>query len=681
MKAMHSRPDIPPPGDILPDQAVWDEVECALERLTAACRTPSSPGDFYRTLLAELVPLLAADHAAVWLREASGPLRIAAQTAEWATSIDDRQAHEKLVADTIASGDVLSLPPGASRGNAVNLQPNHYIVVPVTLAHWTDNRRGTVAAIDVALPAGRAPSSYQGAQQVLEAAGDLAAEYHVRRELTRLASESGRREALTRFAEQVGGEPDLMRTAMAMANEGRRLLHCDRLSVLLATPRRARLLAVSGVDRVERRSRAAQALERLATMALQLDEPIHYTDTADGDPPAAFLPQIDEVIDKYVDEFHARQVLVMPIAAPAGGAARSATRGVLVAEQFAGAGETLDRSYVAELASVAAPAMATAIAWHELPLGSVLRWVGWLRMPRNLFRLGVVAVMLAAIAAALLTIQTPLRIDVRGELRPVNRQDVFAPRSAIVDSLATEHGDQVSSGQTLLVLRDPELAAEIERIRGEQSKVERQLDAARATRSTANASNSDPLDLYRLSGEEQQLKTELSNLAQQLQLLTQQAESLVVISPLDGMVTTWQVAERLAPGRPVERGQVLVSVANTRGDWILELSVPDERVDMLRQASQPLRVEYRLGSDSSRMHSATVTHIAHRVDVVATPSGEQQRQLRIEATPDDAIPDELRAAALRPGGSVRARIVVGDKPLAYVLTNDLWRTIRNWWEF
>ena len=303
-------------------------------------------------------------------------------------------------------------------------------------------------------------------------------------------------------------------------------------------------------------------------------------------------------------------------------------------------------------------------------------------MPRNVFRLGVVAILLASLATALCTIQMPLSVDVRGQLRPVDRQDVFAPRSGIVDALAAEHGDQVTTGQTLLVLRDPELSTEIERLRGEQAKVERQLDAVRATRSTANTSNSDPVEMYRLSGEEQQLKTELNNLARQLQLLNQQAESLVVASPLDGMVTTWQVAERLAPGRPVERGQVLVSVANTAGDWILELAVPDERVDMLRSAAnQPLRVEYRLGSDSSRMHSATVTHIAQRVDLVTTPSGEQQRQLRIEATPDDAIPADLRAAALRPGGSVRARIVVGDKPLGYVLTNDLRRTIRDWWEF
>ena len=355
MKAMHRRPDIPHPCDTIPDQEVWDEVELALQHLTTASRTPSSPGDFYRALLGQLVPLLAANHAAVWLRDTSGTLRVAAQTAKWVDSIGDRRAHQQLVADALASGEVLSLPPGGSHGSATNFQPDHCVVVPVTLADWTDGRRGTVAAIEVALPAGRAPSSYQGAQQVLEAAHDIAAEYHVRRELTHLAAESGSRQALTRFAEHVGGEPDLLRTAMAMANEGRRVLNCDRLSVLLATPRRARLLAVSGVDRVERRSRAAQSLEQLATMALQLNEPIYYTDAADRDHPADLLPQVDEAMARYVDEFHARQVLVVPIAAPQGKTPNTAKRGVLVAEQFAGERESLDCNYVPELARVAGP--------------------------------------------------------------------------------------------------------------------------------------------------------------------------------------------------------------------------------------------------------------------------------------------------------------------------------------
>ncbi len=360
------------------------------------------------------------------------------------------------------------------------------------------------------------------------------------------------------------------------------------------------------------------------------------------------------MVSRYVDEFHARRLLVLPMAVPPTANPSSRTRGVLVAEQFGGSPAEVDRLAVAELARTAAPALTTAIAWHELPLGSVLRTLGWLKMPRTLFRLAVVSALAVGVIAALLTIPTPLTIDARGQLLPRERQDVFAPRSSMIDSLSAVHGQRVEAGQTLVVLRDPQLDVEIDRLLGERATTREQLDAVRAVRSSARTPDRDPLEQYRLSGEEEQHKTRLANLDRQLELLAQQESLLSVVAPIAGTVTTWRVDQRLAPGRPVERGQVLVSVADTLGDWIIELSVPDERLDLLREAAgENLLVEYRLGSDASDLLKATVNHVAQRADVVVTPSGDERREVRVEATPNGPVPDELRSAAMRPGGSVR----------------------------
>jgi biotin carboxyl carrier protein len=177
----------------------------------------------------------------------------------------------------------------------------------------------------------------------------------------------------------------------------------------------------------------------------------------------------------------------------------------------------------------------------------------------------VASLVLAGVVAALLMIRMPLVVDVRGQLVPVVKQDVFAPRSAIVDQLLVAHADAVDAGEVLVDLRDPELAVEIERLRGEETKVRRQLESVRATRTTSGATTATPLERYTLSAEEEELKTQLDNLAAELALLETQSKSLTVTSPIAGTVTTWQTDERLAPGRPVERGQVLVSVADTAG--------------------------------------------------------------------------------------------------------------------
>jgi multidrug efflux pump subunit AcrA (membrane-fusion protein) len=280
-------------------------------------------------------------------------------------------------------------------------------------------------------------------------------------------------------------------------------------------------------------------------------------------------------------------------------------------------------------------------------------------------------------------IQVPLRIDVRGELLPVARQDVFAPRDAIVEELKVDHGTEVAAGETLLNLRDPDLALEIARVAGETSTAQRQLEAIRTTRTTAAGQGVDPVERYRLSAQEEELKTRLANLAREGELLQSQRESLAVLSPLAGRVITWEVDERLA-GRPVERGQVLVSVANTDGEWQLELQIPDDQMDAIRRAAtngEPVEVEYRLGSDTSQLHRATITDIAQRADIVQLPTGEETRSVVAHARPSGEIPAELREAALRPGGSVRARIVCGEHPVGYVWLRDAWRALRNWWEF
>ncbi|MCO6046163.1 efflux RND transporter periplasmic adaptor subunit [Aeoliella sp. ICT_H6.2] len=676
MRPAASNPTDTPPAD----QSVWDDLSLVLDGLDDLARSQASPDQFYRQLIGSVAPLLAANHAAVWLREPDGTMRIVAHTSGWAESIADRQNHEALVTHALDAPGVLSLAPGQSLDVASNASSDHLLLAPVTLSDWTAQADAAVAVIELALPAGRAPSSYAGAVELMQAIRAQAAEYHVRRRLAQLSSESSGRDALLSFAEQIGGTPDLGLTAQRIASEGARIARCDRLSVLRASRRSARLLATSGTDRVERRGRAARALERLATIAMKLDEPIYYADSTGEQSTTDSLPQVDDVVGRYVDEFHARSLMVLPM--PADAENQSATRGVLVAEQFSAERGSLDQLLLGELARAAAPAMTSALAWHDLPLGGVLRTLGWLRMPRTLFRLAAACLVMAAVVTALLAIPAPLTVDVRGHLVPSARQEVFAPRSAIVDEVLVAHSDSVDAGATLTRLRDPELGVEIERIRGEQIKVQRQLESVRATRTTADATTRDPLEIYKLSAEEEELKTQRDNLQAELALLETEAESLVVTSPLAGTVTTWQVDERLAEGRPVERGQVLLSVAQTDGDWILELEVPDERLDMLRSAeSDQLQVEYRLGSDSSTMHTATVTRIADRVDLVNKPTGEQERTVLVEATPDAPLSAELRAAALRPGGSVRARIVVGEAPLGYVLTSDLWRSIRNWWEF
>ena len=52
---------------------------------------------------------------------------------------------------------------------------------------------------------------------------------------------------------------------------------------------------------------------------------------------------------------------------------------------------------------------------------------------------------------------------------------------------------------------------------------------------------------------------------------------LDVKSPINGLVVTWDLQNRLIH-RPVQRGQVLLRVANPDGPWQLELHMPENRI-------------------------------------------------------------------------------------------------------
>jgi hypothetical protein len=67
-----------------------------------------------------------------------------------------------------------------------------------------------------------------------------------------------------------------------------------------------------------------------------------------------------------------------------------------------------------------------------------------------------------------------------------------------------------------------------------------------------------------------------------------------VKSPLGGQVVTWDLKNRLPIGRPVNRGQVLLCVADPDGPWQLELHMPEHRVGHVVQQQQAKYDESRM---------------------------------------------------------------------------------------
>jgi GAF domain-containing protein len=130
------------------------------------------------------------------------------------------------------------------------------------------------------------PAAQQGFLRFLDTLSEIAADFTRRQELRNLRDRSALWAQYEAFAERVHSDLDLDRTAFVLANDGRGLIGCDRVSVLLVKGHRnCKLKAMSGQDTVDRRANPVRLLEQLCAAVVRTNEPLWYHEDAGNLPP------------------------------------------------------------------------------------------------------------------------------------------------------------------------------------------------------------------------------------------------------------------------------------------------------------------------------------------------------------------------------------------------------------
>ena len=494
---------------------------------------------------------------------------------------------------------------------------------------------------------------------------------------------------MERFSRAVHESLDPVATAFVLANEARRIIGCDRVSVLVKRGRILRLEAVSGQESVERRASAVQAIEGLARVVAKAGDPLWHPDAN-----VEVLPQIEQELENYIDESHATALAIIPLEKPRptavvkpGGvdavavakaeAAPASTPepiGALVAEWFSSnAFDGSKRARVELVAEHGRVALANALAHTSLPLYPLLNLLGKskaLTTARNLPKTVLAVLATLAALATLAFVPAELRLEGKGTLEPVHRREVFAQIDGVVEKVESgvEGGAEVAVGQLLASLRNRDLEVAIADVLGRKASTEEQLVSAR--RSLLEDSKISADEKLRLAGRRAQLEREVESLDAQLKLYAEKKKELDVRSPIAGVIVTWQVRDLLLL-RPVEKGQVLMSVADKTGPWELEIKMPDDRLGHInraaaeaRQAGRELVVDYILATDPGTRHYGTVKEIHEQAEV----RGEEGNTVLVRVTID---PSRHEKEELGAGASVTARISCGRRSLGYVWFHDV----------
>jgi multidrug efflux pump subunit AcrA (membrane-fusion protein) len=650
----------------------WLEFESLLSELARLAKSGIPFDRLVKSLLDQTVHILAAVGGAVWLGNSSTSLRLECQVNYEVLNGAPRQNfYQQLLEHALSQGETLVVPPGGTTAGSKTLSnPTNFTLLIGPLSVDED----FVGLIEIIQRPSASAAAMRGNRRLLGLVCELAADHLRRRELRQLRDERLRTTQFEEFIERIHGTLDLRRISYEVANAGRQFIGCDRVSVAVRKGRRFELIAISSVDSINRRSNAVHRLEELASRVAKADESVWY----DGENDETVAPQILESLRRFADDVHPRMVGLIPLSASQLNQSgdRASPIGVLIVEQFTSLLEHTARERAARIATHSGLALLNALRYQFLPTLPFAR-----RLTRAdgrpVARTSSILAALAGITliASLFIIPADFNVRAEGELQPHRQQHVFAPFEGQVASLPVQHGDQVKANEILLELRSPELDLESHRIQGEFNTTQQRIASIESSLLQMDvADEPDESRSNQLAAEREELAQLLASQREQLSVLRQQREKLVIRSPMDGRVLTWDL-EQLLSDRPVQRGQLLLSIANLNGPWVAELDVPDDQIGYVLSAhktTDAIQGSFQLATNRGVDYRGEVLRVSSR-----TESADHDRAI-VRVTMDV---DEEAIGELRPGATIFAEIHCGQRTVAYVLFHDLFETVQNWIRF
>ena len=444
-----------------------------LDEVARLCEGDVPPATFYSELLRRLLESLAATAGVVWGRTPQGNLQILFQINLKEVGIDRtdeaRRSHDELLRRAVVKPQPLHLLPHsgagpAEEGQAAPGNPTDHLLllVPILL------NEQVAGLIEVWQSPGRPLNAVGGFLRYMGLMADLGARYQRNQMLGQMAGQQQLWTQLEDFSRRVHGSLNPIEVGYLVANEGRRLIACDRVSVGVRHGRKVVIEAISGADVVEKRSNLVLLMRKLTDKVLEWGEKLVFTGTKDDSLP----PKVLEALDAYLAESASKLLVVQPLKDEREGESKRPARAALVMECFDPPAEP--QQMIARLDVVArhaTPALYNAVEHRRIPMRFV-----WMPLAAVQEGLGgkakaialAVAVGLAGIAGALYTVPYPLKIEASGQLLTKVRRVVYSPVSGTVLKFDVAPGEVVEENRKLAACYDRELEDKIRAFKTEE---------------------------------------------------------------------------------------------------------------------------------------------------------------------------------------------------------------------
>lgn len=684
-----------PPDDQLIEQT-RRQIQALVAEIQQLSRQNVPPGQFYNEFLNRVVSALAAIGGVVWTMGENGQLslqyQVNLQQIGLIESEEKQKSHSRLLYKLLNNPDVVGgngvlVPPHSGFGDDEAANPTDFLLVFGPLR--TDLEM--VGLVEIFQRAEAAQQVQQGYLRFLLQMCELAGDFLKSHQLRHFSDRQVLWARLEDFTRMVHSSLEPIETAYTIANEARRLIECDRVSVAIRKGNRCTIEAISGQDVFDKRSNTVRLLGRLASAVVATGEPVWYAgDTRD------LAPQVEDAVQEYVDDAHSKMIAVLPLGRPKPDEDAEKHEkedaegpvGALIVEQIEdnrvapAMAQRID--VVCRHGSVA---LANAMEHQSLFLMPVWRAIGkskFIVQARTLPKTIMVAIAIVVVIVSLFIWPANFDLHGKGTLEPVKRKDVYALTEGQICEFGTEenrgqtpikHGSKVIKGQLLLRLRNTTLEAQMADAEGQVAIAHQTVNDIEHELSTGGPLK--PEERARMMGQLAEAQQKLSSLQAQEKIVQKKVADLIIRSPMDGQIVTWDLENRLKD-RPVQQGQALLRVADPDEDWELDLHMPEDRMGHIARAEkaatevrhEKLPVSYILATEPGATEKGTVKEIKNTAEIQEKDEGNVV-VIKVAINKQD-----IKEGDLREGATVTGKVHCGRRSLGYVWFHDLFAFIQ-----
>ncbi len=653
------------------------QINALIDEIARLAESNMTPPEFGQEFLQRVLLALATNVGAVWLKTQQGNLQQQYQIGFADLHLDSiegaKASHDQLLRAVLEQGKSISMPPKSGPGimegapAPANLSDMILLLAPIVI------ERQVQGVLEVGLNHDRNPNALRGFLQFMNDMCSYAGNYYRNHQFRTVLGQQQVWTQLEAFSRQIHSTLSLREATFVLVNETRRLLAVDRVSVASRLGGNTQIEAVSGADVVEKRSSLIQTMKALCDAVLVWNDKLIYSGKRDETLP----PKVLDALDKYLAESNSKLLIIAPLRDDREDKERPC-RSCIAVECFEPnltAEALLARMDV--LVKHASPAMYNVLEHHRVPFRWALLPIAnirdSLRGKRGTWAMVIIAAA-AGLVAALTLIPWPLRLYAKGNLVPKDRQIITAKFEGVVEPVV-QHGDFVNADQELVRIDSKELRAKINEHRTEYETAKKMRERAANALSQSGLS-AEQQDQYKGMLIENESKMKLAQEALLILLKHAGGEQISVRSPIDGVVTTYEVKE--LKGKTVKPGEKLLEVAKIDGIWEVQLNVPEMHIGKIREAldkseTGQLSVRLWISTDPNTYYEGTLKQNGMGGMVNHINENEAVLKCRVEIGEDLRREiDRLKGAGMPVEVMVQAKVNCGNRSIGYVWFYQLW---------